>query len=213
MDHESLIPADAGGEPTPEEHPQLLPAARRRRRRWPLGALTLLLVVIVGGGVILFGGSDDAPPVTSIPTLGTVSVPTGDAAPAFIIDVIGGGRFALADELAAGHPVLLNLWASWCNPCREEMPALDAASKAHGNVSFIGVAVEDDPTAAEDFANEIGVSYPLAIDEPGTVSRLYPSPGLPTTFFITPDGRIARVLYGGLTEDKIIQTIAEVFGP
>lgn len=188
------------------------PSPSRRSRRWPLGALTLIAAVVVGAGVLLFGGTDEPTTTTTIPTLGGFEVPTGDTAPRFAIDLFGGGRFVLADELAAGRPVLLNLWASWCTPCRDEMPALDAVAKAHPGVSFIGVAVEDDPTAAEEFAAEIGVSYPLAVDEPGSVSRAYPSPGLPTTFFITPDGRIARVLYGGLTEAQMNAAITELFG-
>jgi len=187
------------------------PSPLRRSRRWPLGALTLIAAVVVGAGVLLFGSTDE-PTTTSIPTLGGFDVPTGDAAPRFAIDLFGGGRFVLADELAAGRPVLLNLWASWCTPCRDEMPALDAVAKAHPGVSFIGVAVEDDPTAAEEFAAEIGVSYPLAVDEPGSVSRAYPSPGLPTTFFITSEGLIARVLYGGLTEAQMNAAISELFG-
>jgi thiol-disulfide isomerase/thioredoxin len=182
-----------------------------RPKRWPLGLLSLILVGIVGIGILTFGRADPKATTTTIPTLGA-TVPTGDQATNFAIDLLDGGTFILSDELAGGRPVLLNLWASWCTPCREEMPALDAASKRHPGVSFIGVAVEDDPIAAEEFANEVAVSYRLAIDEADTVSNAYPSPGLPTTFLITPDGRIARVLYGGLTEEKIDQAIGEVFG-
>ncbi|OFW66471.1 MAG: hypothetical protein A2Z12_05445 [Actinobacteria bacterium RBG_16_68_21] len=184
---------------------------RRRSRRWPLGALTLIAAIVVGVGILVFGGSDDSPTPTSIPALGGFEVPTGDAAPDFIIDLLDGTRFVLADELAAGRPVILNLWASWCTPCREEMPELDAAAAANPAVSFIGIAVDDDPTAAEEFAADIGVSYPLAIDEPGSVARKYPSPGLPTTFFISTDGRIVRVLYGGLTREQVSAAISEVF--
>jgi peroxiredoxin len=93
------------------------------------------------------------------------------------------------------------------------MPALDAVASNHPEVSFVGVAVEDSPAAAEAFAAEIGVSYPLAVDETGSVARAYPSIGLPTTFFITADGRIARVLYGGLTEEQMMTAISDVFEP
>lgn len=180
-------------------------------RRWPLGLLSLILVGIVGVGILAFGNATPGGTTTSIPQLGA-TVPTGDQATNFAIDLLDGGTFILSDELAGGHPVILNLWASWCTPCREEMPALDAASKSHPEVSFIGVAVEDDPIAAEEFATEVAVGYRLAVDDTGNVANAYPSPGLPTTFLITPDGRIARVLYGGLTEEKVDRAIAEVFG-
>jgi thiol-disulfide isomerase/thioredoxin len=183
-----------------------------RPSRWPFGLLTLILVGIVGIGILVFGReTPGGPATTTIPLLGA-TVPTGDMATNFAVDLLDGDTFILSDELAGGHPVLLNLWASWCTPCREEMPALDAASKNHPDVSFIGVAVEDDPTAAEEFAREVAVGYRLAIDETGKVSDAYPSPGLPATFLITTDGRIARVLYGQLTEEKVDTAIAEVFG-
>jgi len=201
--------SDPGSSP---EAPIDEPTVRPKPRRWPLGALTLIAVIVVGVGILVFGGDDDASTATSIPTLGTIGVPTGDEAPDFAIDLIGGGRFVMADELAAGRPVVLNLWASWCLPCREEMPAFDAVAAAHPEVSFIGVAVEDDPIAAEEFAAEIGVSYPLAIDESDAVSNQYPSPGLPTTFFISTDGRIIYTVYGGVTEAEIVDVITKVFG-
>lgn len=204
-------PPDATESATdPAEH--LASPARRGQRRWPVGALTLMAIVVVGAGVLVFGAEDEAPTLTTVPTLGGFDVPTGDMAPDFAIDLLDGSRFVLADELAAGRPVILNLWASWCLPCREEMPALDAASRAHPGVSFIGVAVSDDPAAARQFAGEIGVTYPLAVDDSGTMDRLYPSPGLPSTFFISTDGRIVRILFGGVTSETVSRTISEVFG-
>jgi thiol-disulfide isomerase/thioredoxin len=182
-----------------------------RRQRWPFGLLTLMLVAVVGIGILVFGNRSPSTTTTSIPLLGA-TVPTDGIAPNFAIDLLDGGTFILSDELAVGRPVILNLWASWCGPCREEMPELDAAARAHPEVSFIGVAVRDDPIAAEQFAAEVAVGYPLAIDETGFVAQSYPSPGLPATFFITPDGRIARILYGGLTKEKVDEAIAEVFG-
>jgi len=194
------------------EAPQPLPS----RRRWPLGALTLIVVGAVVAGVLTFGGDAGSDPSIASPGLpGARGLPTlnGQAAPDFSLVLLDGTEFGLSDHLETdGRPVVLNLWASWCPPCRAEMPALDAASKVHTEVFFLGVAVEDDPGSAEAFATEIGVSYALAIDEADRVSRRYQTPGLPATYFISTDGNIARTIFGQINEDQIDQLIAETFG-
>jgi len=186
----------------------------RRTRRWPLGVLTLIVVAFVVGGVVLFGGDDGSANTTpTIPDLGSFSAATGDVAPDFSLDLLDGTPFRLSDHLENdGRPVLLNLWASWCAPCREEMPALDAAAAEHPDVFFLGVAVEDDPTAAAAFAEEVGVSYALAIDESERVGRRYPSPGLPATFLISSQGEIVRTVFGALDEADVAELISDAFG-
>jgi len=189
------------------------PTSRPRRRRWPLGTLTLIVVAFVAIGVMLLA-DDDSDGTTT--TLGGISIPphiTGNAAPDFTIDLFDGSTFDLSDHFATdGRPVLLNLWASWCGPCREEMPALDAASRTHTDVYFIGVAVDDNAADAAAFAEEVGVSYALAFDESEQVGRDYPSPGLPATFLISPDGVIVKTVYGGVDEADIDEMIADAFG-
>lgn len=193
---------------TPEDGRDELPFRR------PLGWLTALVLIAVAGGFLLLRDRDSAD-TTAVPTLpdaGEVSRPTGDPAPDFSVDLIGGGEFHLADHLENdGRPVVLNLWASWCGPCRAEMPDLDRASRAHPEIHFIGVAVEDDPAAAERFAAQIGVSYQLAIDESNRVGRRYPSLGLPATYFIAADGSIVRIVYGQMREAQIEELLATVF--
>jgi thiol-disulfide isomerase/thioredoxin len=182
------------------------------RRRWPLGALTLIVVAAIVGGLLLFG--DNAGSESSAELAGALGLTTqnGEAAPDFSLTLLDGTDFRLTDHLTNdGRPVILNLWASWCGPCRAEMPAFDVASKLHTDVFFLGVAVEDDPIAAEEFAAEIGVTYALAIDEADRVGRRYPSPGLPATYFISTDGLIVRTVFGQIDEDQIDQLIAESF--
>jgi thiol-disulfide isomerase/thioredoxin len=182
------------------------------RRRWPLGALTLIVVAAIVGGLLLLG--DNAGSESSAELAGALGLPTqnGEAAPDFSLTLLDGTDFRLTDHLTNdGRPVILNLWASWCGPCRAEMPAFDVASKLHTDVFFLGVAVEDDPIAAEEFAAEIGVTYALAIDEADRVGRRYPSPGLPATYFISTDGLIVRTVFGQIDENQIDQLIAESF--
>lgn len=195
--------------PSPDSEPRFQPS-----RRWPLGLLTILVVAVIAGGVWILGGDDDSttPEVPDLATDLGVGIQTGNAAPDFAVDLIGGGSFRLSDHLGDdGRPVILNLWASWCSPCRAEMPAFDTASQTHTDVFFLGVAVEDDPAAATAFAEEIGVSYALAIDEAERVGRRYPSPGLPATFFISTDGEILRTIFGQVDEAAIADLIEELF--
>lgn len=193
---------------TPEPDPAATEdsVGSRVARRWPLGLLTLIVVMLVAGGVWLLGGEGDGADTSA-------RAQSGEAAPDFSVDLLDGSSFRLSEHLADdGRPVILNLWASWCHPCREEMPAFDSASQAHPDVYFIGVAVEDAPEAARAFAEEVDVSYPLAIDEAERVGDRYPSPGLPATFFISSDGEIVRKVFGQLDEDGLGQVIAESFG-
>lgn len=132
-----------------------------------------------------------------------------DPAPDFVVSTFDGASFALGDHLAEdGRPVVLNLWASWCFPCRAEMPAIDAFATANPDVLVIGVAVQDDPVAAKAFADEIGVGYPLAVDERDEVNRDYQPLGLPATFLISPEGDIVDRVFGGVTEESLTESIA-----
>lgn len=134
-------------------------------------------------------------------------------APDFSLTLLDGSRFSLADHLAGdGRPVVLNFWASWCLPCREEMPTLDQAADRHPDLLFLGVAVEDDPQAARDFAEEVDVGYPLGVDESGTVGARYPYFGLPTTYFIDAQGRIVFQINGLVTPDLLDSLLEQHLG-
>ena len=91
------------------------------------------------------------------------------------------------------------------------MPAINVASQRHPEVQFVGVAVNDDPDKAAEFAAEIDVSYTIAIDD-GTVEDAYPVLGLPGTFFINSDGTIAKRHFGVVTVDSLDDDIADLFG-
>jgi cytochrome c biogenesis protein CcmG, thiol:disulfide interchange protein DsbE len=130
----------------------------------------------------------------------------GEPAPEFSVDLFDGGDFTLSD--AAGAPVVVNLWASWCPPCREEIPDISAFAAAHPDVHVIGVAVEDSERSAREFAAEIGASYPLAI---GTTAfeDAYPNLGLPATYIIDANGTVTDV-FNGIVNEEILEGL--VFG-
>lgn len=131
-------------------------------------------------------------------------------APDFTVELIGGASFTLSEHLAVdGRPVVLNFWASWCFPCREEMPDFDAVSHEVPEVLVIGIAVEDTPQAAREFAAEVGVSYPLGIDLDRTVASAYSVFGLPTTLIINENGTMLREVTGQLTKERLLELIAQ----
>lgn len=130
----------------------------------------------------------------------------GEAAPEFTVDLFDGGDFALSD--AAGALVVVNLWASWCPPCREEIPDISAFAETYPDVRVIGVAVEDSERSAREFAAEIGASYPLAM---GTTAfqDAYPNLGLPATYIIDANGTVTDI-FNGIVNEEILEGL--VFG-
>ena len=167
-----------------------------------LGAIGLVVAIWV-----FVGPGDDADPTpSSVETVGALEA--GSPAPAFTVRRLDEGTFSLAAHLAEdGRPVVLNFWASWCTPCRNEMPALDEAAAANPDVLFLGVATSDTEAAARRFADEISVGYPLAIDTTGVVPNDYGAFGLPTTYAIAADGTIARIALGEIDADDIADLI------
>ena len=95
-----------------------------------------------------------------------------------------------------GEVVVLNFWASWCRPCRWEMPAFERMYQEYGDkgVMFVGVAISDDLANAQAFADEVGVTYPIGADFAGRIARVYRPTTMPTTFFIDREGVIQRRL-------------------
>ncbi|WP_216214707.1 TlpA family protein disulfide reductase [Amycolatopsis aidingensis] len=94
----------------------------------------------------------------------------------------------------AGKTTLLNLWASWCGPCREEMPVLARYAERADSVPVLGVNVQDRASAALKFLGEVGVSYPSLYDGDGRVERaLSTPPVLPVNYLVRPDGSVVRI--------------------
>jgi thiol-disulfide isomerase/thioredoxin len=128
----------------------------------------------------------------------------------FRFEVFDGTTFSLADHFASdGRPVVLNFWASWCPPCRAEMPDFDRVAQIRPDVKFIGVAVDDVESNARSFADEIGVSYLLGFDPTGQAHLTLPFVALPTTWIIDGDGVIVHKVQGIMTADLLEQTLAD----
>lgn len=115
----------------------------------------------------------------------------GGALPDLRFDCLGGGSFDLGR--APGVPTVVNLWASWCGPCREELPLMqEVAEEAAGRVQVIGVVSRDGVPQAESFAADAGVTFPGAYDRDGELMAELGLPGLPYTVFLAADGALVH---------------------
>ncbi len=106
-----------------------------------------------------------------------------------------GGR-DVAVQQPPGRPTVVNLWATWCGPCVEEVPELvEFAARAGDRVGMVGIVQEDTPASVYAFAKEFGIRYPLIADVQGVTMRHY-GPGPPITLFVAADGTVAHVQVG-----------------
>lgn len=144
---------------------------------------------------------------------GIDSLVVGKQAPDFTLQSLDGVQVSLSQF--RGQPVVINFWASWCLPCREEMPELVRAYEAHKGEGLIilglNLTYSDSLPDIEAFASEFKISFPILLDEDGTVAgRLYQIPGVPTTIFINRDGTIQRIQVGQMSGEQIEQFVAEI---
>lgn len=119
-----------------------------------------------------------------------------DAAPDFTLPSCKGDNVRLAEQ--RGQVVMLNFWASWCGPCRKEMPLLDAMYQRYSSAGFVlyGVNVEEDNTDAKKLLKELGVTFPVLFDTESKASSLYNVDAMPTTVVIDKKGKIRYVNRG-----------------
>ena len=111
-----------------------------------------------------------------------------------------------------GRPTVINLWATWCVPCRREMPALQAAHARHPDVQFLGVDTKDRNDWAQEFLPLVKVRYPQVVDSDGRLLAALRSPGLPVTVVLNRDGRVVGRQIGKISEARLEQLIAMARG-
>lgn len=133
----------------------------------------------------------------------------GRQAPDFTLSTLDGTEVSLSQF--SGQSVFINFWASWCLPCREEMPELVRSYETHKaqGLMILGVNLTYSDTLpdVQAFASEFNITFPVLLDQDGTVSqKLYPVIGLPTSVFIHRDGIIARVQVGKMTVSRLTNT-------
>ena len=136
----------------------------------------------------------------------------GDPAPDFTVTLLGGSDLASID--LQGRVVVINFWASWCAPCRNEAPELQSAWEAYQDkgVTFVGITYQDAKNASQRFVDTFGLTYPNGVDEKGQISRAYGITGIPETFIIDREGNIAWSRIGEVRADELAEQLERLLG-
>jgi len=131
-------------------------------------------------------------------------------------EVVGGDEVSFSEVLVLGKPVVLNLWAGLCPPCRLEMPEFQEVSQQFGDeIILLGLDVGPftnlgTSEQGQALVQELGITYPTGTTSNADLVRNYQILGMPTTYFVTPDGEIVRTWTGLLTEDKLAELVEEL---
>jgi len=204
----------------------------RRHRRWLWLGVLLGSLVLGLGWAWLSRVSPDAdiqpepiPSADQTPIFATLQAPAGvigapgplpaigAVAPDFTLKTLDGGEVSLSQF--RGRPVLINFWASWCPPCRLEMPDLVRAYEAHKDEGFvllgINLTFQDSIPDVQAFVEEFNMTFPVLLDETGEVTLdLYQLRGLPMSVFVDRTGLIAHMRIGALTGGQIDEFVADI---
>ncbi len=189
---------------------------RRHRRIAALLAVTgaLMLTACASGEVQRKDTGDQAGYVSGTGAVTTIAPGDREAAPEFEGPTLDGGDFSLAD--AVGDVVVLNVWGSWCPPCRQEAPGLQAvaAELADQGVQFVGVNTRDTETGADAFVEEFGITFPSVVDNDGVrllaFRETLPPSSIPSTLVVDRQGRLAARVIGPIGETSLRDLVAEV---
>lgn len=189
----------AGAAPLPADQPTATQSANSRSVRiwqWVIIGVLGLFVVLLGARLVQTKASEHR---------------AAGVAPDFSFTTFDGQAISLAD--LKGQGVVLNFWASWCDPCREEAALLEQTwqREKDNGIVFLGLDYLDQEPAALDYLKEFGITYPNGPDLQSAAARRYGIKGVPETFFIDPQGNISEIVIGPISDaarlDAYIQEI------
>jgi peroxiredoxin len=166
-----------------------------------------LLILSLGSAWILVSADR-----SGVSTSGQIPAPQqGFLAPDFALETLTGETVKLSD--LRGQAVLVNLWATWCPPCREEMQTIETVYQEYKDQEFIVLAVnmtyQDDASAIAPFIDKQRLTFPILLDETSTAATAYQLHSLPSSYFIRRDGIINEVVIGGPMSEALLRTRIE----
>ena len=166
----------------------------------------IVVLVVAGFGALLAVGLAMKAAPTGASGAARVSHPAND----FTLKTFGGEEITLSD--LKGNPVVINFWASWCPPCREEASTLERTWREYRvkGVTFIGVNIQDKEEDALAYIAEYNVTYPNGPDLKGRITIDYGVGGIPVTFFIDKDGMISSRWVGAISQSLLKERIEEL---
>lgn len=168
--------------------------------------LSLVILIVVGFIVLLWTGLAKKEPPTGASGAAQINRPAAD----FTLPLFSGGNITLSS--LKGKPVVLNFWASWCPPCREEALTLEETWQVYQDrdVTFIGIDIQDREADARAYIEEFGITYPNGPDIGGKITINYGVAGIPVTFFVNREGRIVSRWVGAISEGLLKARIEEI---
>jgi cytochrome c biogenesis protein CcmG, thiol:disulfide interchange protein DsbE len=188
-----------------------------RRRGWLLivaGVVTVAIVALVAGALVaVLGDGSESGGATRTGSVAGPGGEVGAAAPDFQLPALdGGGDVRLSDF--RGRPVIVNFWASWCNPCREEFPLLKQALREHSasRLAVVGVTYQDIPSDSRDFVEKQASTWPQGVDDGGAVAKAFGVRAIPLSFFVDADGTIVARIFGFTSEAALADPLEKLLG-
>jgi len=201
---------------TGPEEPPPLPVWKTSPGWWfrRIGLPLLAIIVIAGAIIWLERPDEDVSRRTATgdePLEADGSAPQeGSPAPDFAVSTLDGREVRLSDY--RGSIVLLNFWATWCGPCREEMPLFEAAQQEYSDRGLVVLAVNvgEGPSTVRPFVDRLALTYDIALDEESRVARRYRVRSYPTTYFIDRDGTVEGRRVGAYTRQILYGRLAQL---
>ena len=176
-----------------------------------LAALLVILPVACRPGRAT-GPQSMAPGANTPPATRTRGTAAGQEAPDFGLPGLQGNTVRLSDF--RGQVVLLNFWATWCSPCRTEVPILVAAYERYRGRGFtvLGVDLGEPRERVQSFVNQYRITFPVVLDEDGRVGRVYPVRAIPVSLILDREGAVRKVWVGAMSEEAIEQVVEPLLG-